>query len=386
MAPPRCAAVIPTQVCFNSVHHCNIFLVICEEKSTSIKPMKRVLVIQTGGTILMQTDKRFAGTVTPDPELAKGYLLREIPELKRIADIHVIELFYEDSSNLNPEYWVTLSETIYRNYNDFDGFVILHGTDTMAFSASALSYTLRPLSKPVIFTGSQVPLANLRSDARRNLINSVEIATMKVSEVAICFNDRLYRGNRTTKMSIGDFDAFSSPNFEPLAEIGLNIDIRQHFHQPADADSANTLNFKSFINPVEFGNTAIFDDKVYVLKLFPGLNPKLLYPLLDSGLRGLLIEGFGSGNFPVKGDYALTDFLKACASKDIVITMCSQAPFDAIDLSKYESGRTALELGIISSKTMTIEASVTKLMYLLAHNNNPQSVRDLYTVSLAGEI
>lgn len=333
--------------------------------------MKRVLIIQTGGTILMQTDLRHPGSVSTDPSLAKGYLLREVPEIKRIADIEVMEFLYEDSSNLCPANWEALTAMLFEYYNDFDGFVILHGTDTMSYTASAVSFALRPLRKPVIFTGSQVPLTNLRSDARRNLINSVEIATMAIPEVAVCFNDKLYRGNRSTKMSIGDFDAFNSPNLRPLAEIGLNIEVGKHILQPPSG---------------HIENSAAFDSNVYILKLFPGLKTSLLEPLFNANIRAILIEGFGSGNFPSKGEFDLTPFFEACVQKDIVMAMCSQAPYDAIDLTKYASGRIALELGIISSETMTVEASVTKLMYLLGHHNESASVRNGYTQNLAGEI
>ncbi|KPQ00638.1 MAG: L-asparaginase AnsA [Bacteroidetes bacterium HLUCCA01] len=332
--------------------------------------MKRVLIIQTGGTILMQTDQRMPGEVSMDPGLSKGFLLQEVPELSRIADLQIEGPFYEDSSNINPAHWKTLASCIATNYNEFDGFVILHGTDTMAFTASALSFALRPLTKPVIFTGSQVPLTTLRSDAHRNLINAVEIATMDVPEVGIVFDDKLYRGNRASKMSIGDFDAFASPNLPALAEIGLNIRFSSHI-RPAGPT---------------FHNTASFSDEVYILKVWPGINPDYLQPLPQSGIRGILIEGFGSGNFPVKGTGSLVPFLESCRDKAIVLAMCSQAPYDAIDLSKYESGRIAREIGILSAGSMTLEASVTKLMYLLAHHRDNGMVASQFVTDLAGEL
>lgn len=332
--------------------------------------MKRVLIIQTGGTILMQTDQRIPGEVSMDPGLSKGFLLQEVPELSRIADLQIEGPFYEDSSNINPSHWKTLASCIASNYDKFDGFVILHGTDTMAFTASALSFALRPLTKPVVFTGSQVPLTTLRSDAHRNLINAVEIATMDVPEVGIVFDDKLYRGNRASKMSIGDFDAFASPNLPALAEIGLNIRFSSQVRAAGPT----------------FHNTASYSDEVYILKVWPGINPAYLKPLPDCGIRGILIEGFGSGNFPVKGDASLIPFFESCRKQDIVLAMCSQAPYDAIDLSKYESGRIAREIGILSAGAMTLEASVTKLMYLLAHHRDNGMVASQFVTDLAGEL
>lgn len=332
--------------------------------------MKRVLILQTGGTIMMQTDQIVAGIVSADPEKAKGYLQREVPELMTIAQIEVQELFYEDSSSLTPYHWTTLAETIYKNKDQFDGFVVLHGTDTMAYTSSALSFSLNGLNKPVIFTGSQVPLTTLRSDARRNLVNSVEIATYNIPEVCICFNDRLFRANRATKMSIGDFDAFMSPNLDPLAEIGLTIEVGNHILKPLE-----DWNFHSKYN-----------ENIYILKLFPGLNPTQLHHLIESSVQAILVEGFGAGNFPIKGHHSLEEFFRTCISQNKIVVMCSQAPFDAVDLNKYESGRKALDIGIISSHEMTIEASATKLMYLLSAYDNTQTVIDLYQTNLCGEL
>ena len=332
--------------------------------------MKHVLILQTGGTIMMQTDVLIAGKVDADPDKARGYLQNKVPELANIAHIQVMELFYEDSSSLAPRHWTILADTIYKYRNEFDGFVVLHGTDTMAYTASALSFVLNGLNKPVIFTGSQVPLTTLRSDARRNLVNSIEIATYDIPEVCICFNDKLYRANRSTKMSIGDFDAFASPNLLPLAEIGLTIDVSNHVLEPKD----------------QWEYHSSFNENIYVLKLFPGLNPTHLQYLVDAPIQAILVEGFGAGNFPIKESYSLEHFFRACIKNGKIVSMCSQAPFDAIDLDKYESGRLAIDIGIISSKEMTIEASATKLMYLLSVCDNTQTVKELYQKNLCGEI
>lgn len=212
--------------------------------------MKKILLIQTGGTIAMNAK---GDGVALDPEGWSQTLYSEIPELNEIAELSTCPLFFEDSSDLNPQHWVTLAGCIEEHYDTYDGFVILHGTDTMAWSASALSYSLQNLGKPVIFTGSQLPMSSIRSDARRNLVNAVELATKDITEVGICFNDALYRGCRSTKMSIGDFDAFGSPNYPPLADIGIEIDIKA---QPQ-------------VHSSELRNSARFSNELFVVTLFP---------------------------------------------------------------------------------------------------------------------
>ncbi|TVQ11397.1 MAG: asparaginase [Balneolaceae bacterium] len=330
--------------------------------------MKRILIIQTGGTIAMQL-KDIAGYTGASPH-PSDFLESRIPELSGIAHIEIADLFFKDSSDINPADWKILAETIYENYASFDGFVILHGTDTMAYTASALSFCLNNLGKPVILTGSQIPLAVIRSDASRNLINAIEMATLPLNEVAICFNDHIFRGNRSTKSSVGDFDAFSSPNYPPLADIGLNI----------------SLNYQ--ITPVsgKFSISPRFDDRVFIIRLFPGLNPDHLLKLAGTDLRAIIIEAFGCGNFPVTGRHSLLPFFRKCLEQDILLVINSQAAHDAIDLSKYESGRNAQSMGIISAGDMTTEASVTKMMYLLAMHDNHLAVRDLYNRPIAGEI
>jgi L-asparaginase len=332
--------------------------------------LKKVLILQTGGTIMMQSDVREPGEVQADPNKARGYLLSQVPELGTIAQLSVKELFYEDSSSLTPKHWEQLIHTILAESPSFDGIVVLHGTDTMAYTASALSFALRGLNKPVIFTGSQVPLTTLRSDARRNLINAVQIATYDIPEVCICFNDRLFRGNRSTKMSIGDFDAFASPNLPPLAEIGLNIELSSHIRSRTEA------------SPLAVS----FSEEIMVMKLFPGLNPSFLNSILQTPFKALIIEGFGSGNFPIKGRHSLITPFKDLIGAGKILIMCSQAPFDAVDLHKYESGRIAVDLGIISAGSMTMEAATTKIMYLLGQLTDNTTTRQHFLLDLAGEI
>lgn len=332
--------------------------------------MKNVLLIQTGGTIAMD--------ITPDErprvDIIKGMdlIYQKIPELSEIAHIETICPFFEDSSDVGADHWGQLIRCVSDHYDRYDGFVILHGTDTMAYTASALSFGLQNLAKPVILTGSQVPMAKLRSDARRNLINAVEIATKALPEVAICFNDFVFRGNRSTKMSIGDFDAFASPNFPPLAEIGLNLKWNRTYSGSPEPEPPTV--------------STVFDDGVFLLKIFPGIAAGLLGRLDLSGVKTLIIESFGSGNFPLKGPQGLLPFFRECTQKGMQLVFTSQAPYDAVDLDKYESGRAAAELGAISAGDMTTEATLTKIMYLLGRCASDEELKQRIQTNIAGEL
>jgi len=329
--------------------------------------MKKILLIQTGGTIAMRAKGE---GVELDPESWSDSLVQRVNELDELAEIITLPLFFEDSSDLNSTHWIQLATCIEENYNEYHGFVILHGTDTMAYTASALSFALQHLSKPVIFTGSQVPLSSVRSDARRNLINSVEMATTDLAEVGICFNDHVYRGNRSTKLSIGDFDAFGSPNFPPLAEIGLNIQ----------------MNVKPKGVLPEFKNNAAFSNEIFVLTVHPSLNPEFLNCLNLDNLRAIVIRTFGSGNFPIKGDFNLLPFLEKCVDHDVIPAIVSQADYDSVDLTKYPAGRAALKLGAVSGGDMTLEASLTKMMFLLAQSESKEQIEHQFQISMAGEL
>ena len=330
--------------------------------------MKNILLIQTGGTIAMDMSEEQRPTLNPDKWTELMY--EAIPELSKIADISMERLFFEDSSDINKKHWGQLAGFIQHKYDDYDGFVILHGTDTMAYTASALSFALQGLDKPIILTGSQVPMSNIRSDARRNLINAIEMATLSLPEVAICFNDFVYRGNRATKMSIGDFDAFASPNYPPLAEIGLNIEMRNHIRAASDKLSVHTT----------------FSDEVFLLKIYPNLDPNFLDQINLRDTRALIIEAFGSGNFPIHGPQSLLPFFKKCLKRNILLIITSQAAYDAVDLSNYESGRKALDLGAISARDMTTEATLTKMMYLLGQHHNNDSISTAFNRNIAGEV
>lgn len=329
--------------------------------------MKNILLIQTGGTIAMSAK---GDGVELNPQAWSGTLIERIPQLSELAKIQTIPLFFEDSSDLNHTHWIHLAECIRDYYSEFDGFVILHGTDTMAYTASALSFALKNLDKPVIFTGSQVPLSSIRSDARRNLINSVEMATTNLQEVAICFNDHVYRGNRATKLSIGDFDAFGSPNLAPLATIGLEIKSTFNVQKPAEP----------------FSIQSVFSNELLVLTVFPSLNTEYLLNLDLSRLKAIIVRAFGSGNIPTKGVFNLLPFLERCKEHGVIVAVVSQADYDAVNLNKYASGRSVRKAGAISCGDMTLEATLTKMMWLLGHLGDRNEIEQLFQSNIAGEL
>lgn len=331
--------------------------------------MKKILLIQTGGTIAMNISEDQKPIL--NPEKWTELIYKAIPALSEIAKVEMERLFFEDSSDIHKEHWGKLTKFIRKKYEEYDGFVILHGTDTMAYTASALSFALQNLDKPIILTGSQVPMSNIRSDARRNLINAVEMATLNLPEVAICFNDFVYRGNRSTKMSIGDFDAFASPNFPPLAEIGLNIEMRDHIRAASDG---------------ALKASADFSDQVFLLKIYPNLSPAFLEQINLQNVRTLVVEAFGSGNFPIHGSQSLLPFFEKCIQSGILLIITSQAAYDAVDLHTYESGRKAEELGALSAADMTTEATLTKMMYLLAKHADNKAVAEQFNRNLVGEM
>lgn len=329
--------------------------------------MKKILLLQTGGTISMHFDK---DSTELDPGIWSNVLYQEIPELEKIAQLNVKNLFFEDSSDINQTHWLQLSNILTEEVDSYDGFVILHGTDTMAYTASALSFSLRHFPKPVILTGSQVPMSNIRSDARRNLVNAVELATSEIQEIAICFNDHLYRGNRSTKMSINDFDAFSSPNFQPLAEIGIHI----KYSDDATRPSGNN-----------FVHLPYFDNSVHVIRLFPNLNPVMLDCLNLERTDAVIFEAFGIGNIPIKGEYSMLPFVEKCIEHRCHVIITSQAAYDAVNLDIYSSGKVLKKLGALSAGDMTMEAAITKSMHLLGLQSSHEEFRGLFSENLSGE-
>ncbi len=329
--------------------------------------MKKILLIHTGGTfgmVPMEPEQTLA------PARVQDHILNLVPELNRLAEIDVLTPFNKDSSNVGIEEWDLLSRLIYERWEDYEGFVLIHGTDTMTYTASALSFSLRNLNKPVILTGSQRPLSQSRSDARLNLIDAVELSTMDLREVLIVFNQKIFRGNRTKKISIKSYHAFESPNFPPLGEIGVTIDI----------DSSRLLKSEG---PVF--HLPGFYPGVVVLAIQPSLTPDNFYPLFDQDIKVLLLLGFGSGNLPFpKPDWL--KFIKTSIERGIPVFIGTQSIQGDVNLSLYECGRRALESGAQSIGQMTVEAAYVKLLKILRLTSHPDAIVRMFHENWAGEI
>jgi L-asparaginase len=335
-----------------------------------------ILIIYTGGTIGMVHDPQ-TGSLVP---IDFRHISDHVPELRKFGyNLHSISFDpVKDSSNIDPGVWVKIAEIIEESYDDFNGFVILHGTDTMAYTASALSFMLENLGKPVILTGSQLPIGLLRTDGRENLITAIEIAAAMenglpaVPEVCVFFDNKLTRGNRTTKMSAEHFDAFNSPNYHPLAEVGLHLKYYNNLIS-YPAKEKKLIVHKAF------------DTNVAILKLFPGINRKLVNAITRTeGLRGLIIETFGSGNAPTY-QWFLED-LKQYIDKGGIILNVTQCHGGSVEMGLYETSRQMLAAGVVSGKDITSEASVTKLMHLLGRFSSKEKVVQYLNMSLSGEI
>ncbi len=329
--------------------------------------MKKILIIHTGGTFGMSPADP-AKTLRPGN--LEAAIEKHLPALNSLARIDIRIPFNLDSSNIGPERWLEIHRIILENGADYDGFVLIHGTDTLVYTAAALSFTLSDFKRPVILTGSQRPLYAIRSDARSNLINAVELATMPIPEVAICFDNKLYRGNRTKKISIESYQGFESPNCPLLATIGLKIHLRPD-------------NFFKKRIPVKL--KPIFDTDLAIIHLFPGIKTKMYQDLLKEPIRSLIIAGFGSGNFPTY-DNQWNNFIAECGALGKLVCITSQSPHGRIDLNLYETGKQALDAGAVGLEDMTLEASIVKLMLLQGNYDDQQKLKSLLGVSIAGEV
>lgn len=345
--------------------------------TTNTTTLPHLKVIYTGGTIGMVQDTETGALKA----FQFDYLREHVPELDQLHCTFDISQCAPpiDSSAITPDLWISLGEMIQAEMTEYDGFVILHGTDTMAYTASALSFMLQGLDKPVILTGSQLPIGRLRTDGKENLITAFEIALARrpdgspmIPEVAVYFEDYLYRGNRTLKYSAEHFEAFASPNYPHLAFAGIDIKY--------------SLSAIGFEEPV-IGHQwcAAFDNRVVVLKLFPGLSATLLDHILHTpDLRGVVLETFGSGNAPTDPTFIST--IQGAVARGITIVNVTQCYSGAVVMGRYETGNVLSQTGVIGGGDMTTESATTKLMYLLAQGFTQEEVARLMQVSLRGEL
>ena len=336
----------------------------------------KILLIYTGGTIGMAKDY---GDQSLKP-FNFDNLLKQIPELALLDclfDYHSFETPI-DSSDMKPEYWVNIAETIEVNYENYDGFVVLHGTDTMAYTASALSFMLDNLEKPVIFTGSQLPIGDLRTDAKENLITSIQLASLRkddkpiIQEVCIYFEYKLFRANRATKINAENFDAFESPNYPVMAVSGVHLEVKEDLLWKKEINGKLTINKN-------------FNTDIGLLKIFPGMNRVVIESVLNApNMKAIIIEAFGTGN--IFTDQWFIDLLEEKVNNGIHLIINTQCAGGMVEIGRYATSAALLKMGAISSFDLTMEGAITKAIYLLGQNLSKEDFRLQYESNLKGEL
>lgn len=332
--------------------------------------MKNIYILYTGGTIGMERNKK--GALIPSRKF-----LKEIIERLKIDKHYKIKHTFEaldpllDSSNMKQKNWIIMANHIQKNYKKYDGFVVIHGTDTMAYTASALSFLLQHLNKPIVITGSQLPIINFRTDGINNLVDSLKVATLNIPEVVLCFGSFIYRGSRVSKTHSDDFKAYESPNFHYLGHIGVTININEYLVNKKTTKKLETL--KKYVSK-----------KIFLYTVLPEHNSEYLEHLVGLKLDALVIRGYGIGNVP--SDKPFLEIIKKINDSGTIVVAASQCMYGRVDLTTYETGLELKELGIIESADMTIEAIYAKLCYLLNKYKDKKMIAKKFSENLVGEL